>query len=838
MSEMKLKPPKAHPHQRAHALALAGLLHDVGKVSAAAGSPLPAEYRENNERLVCPPAAHGRYSHVHALYTDWLLDRAPVSAEGLPAEELRKLAARHHNPDASSLDQILVQKADRVASGHDREAEDEDRQPRKVIGLTPPLQELVWPQTQVEDRTTPTERVLPAGKLSLDERDYLPAVGVGERKLPDACALLAEELVADLQQLVTFAAGGGPGDRVDQLLSILQRRLHAVPASRARQHEPDVNLFDHSRLVAAFAACLAVQHERGPAEVTGIRGGYLLVELAFGGIQSFITRGVPTMNPPESEGSTETVEKGAAKRLRARSFYVGLLSWLAARRILDACGMPPVNLIHDVGGRALLMLPTGGRTEAALGEAIGYLRYWVHLHLANTLRLDVAVSAPLDDASFEQANFQQTLRDLDERLAAARFENPWPHNRGNESWAGDGWVGDGVALPIDRGPFLTALKELGKKLPKATHLYLVDDDGVANPHQGEVDIFGYRISLDHEQRRSTSKRFALGISEVEPHDGLLLTATHLPLNEGDAAERLGGNSDQQDGPEEVDQASSAGEPLTFTEIASLATDFDGKPNRHAMLGVLKADVDHLGMLFGYGLRKRASFGRYAGAARYLDTFFKGFLMDRLRKEFPNIYAVFAGGDDLFLIGPWCDMARFAHKLNAWFTRAAAGNGCVHLSAGLVFAKPTTPVSRLADEADAAEKLAKQQGRNRIAYGRVVLEWPDYDDALALHKTMLQAHSDTEGDKGFNASMAYRLLQYSRKALGLDLREGQVAPGPADLKWRSQMSYDLARNMPLGEDPPEAVKLLHQKLNQVLSSRDAARLYVAASLTLYHLRGAK
>ena len=62
--------------------------------------------------------------------------------------------------------------------------------------------------------------------------------------------------------------------------------------------------------------------------------------------------------------------------------------------------------------------------------------------------------------------------------------------------------------------------------------------------------------------------------------------------------------------------------------------------------------------------------------------------------------VFAGGDDLFVLGPWSDAVRFAETLYDSFHRFTGGNPDVTLSAGVALAKPGLPmrgIKELAEE---------------------------------------------------------------------------------------------------------------------------------------------
>jgi CRISPR-associated protein Csm1 len=111
------------------------------------------------------------------------------------------------------------------------------------------------------------------------------------------------------------------------------------------------------------------------------------------------------------------------------------------------------------------------------------------------------------------------------------------------------------------------------------------------------------------------------------------------------------------------------------------------------LGVLKGDVDNLGEIFRIGLGN-PTFAKTAALSRQLNGFFAIYLPWLLAREFSNVYTVFAGGDDFFLIGPWRTTQKLAARMRNEFTRYVAGNSEIHFSAGIATQKPGAPISRL------------------------------------------------------------------------------------------------------------------------------------------------
>lgn len=827
-------PPKAAPHRRAHLLAAAGLLHDAGKVGEPADIALHPTIA-NLEQQICRSDPQGRAQYRHVLFSAQLMHEAEEQGcnfGGLDFRELFHLVAYHHQQFPDDLDDCLLKKADWLASGHDRRtAETTDAKAQVVTGLWPILASLSWPDPQATANSAGARQVLPTRTLSFAQTAFLPVPAQDRAAYCEGCRSVWTELQR--------ACGGtfrDPADYVGHLSALAQRTLQAIPASRAWGQQADVALYDHVHIVAALAACLAVLHDptgvtAGVREPNRIEGRYRLVGLGLGGIQRFIFR----CEPPLDAAPGETAERGMARLLRARSFYVSLLTTLAAQRLLDATGLPVVNLMFDGGGRSILLLPDDETTMARVQEALDYMDRWFASRLAGDLRLDVAVSPRLADADFTQEAFGATIRQAHRELAEARLRLPEMGLSGPEGWADDGWREDQPSLPVDRAEFRDALEGVGRALPKARFLSLdaENEGGIASV----LDIFGYKVRL-HDGRPDRAERcFALGLGHLEPTTPLLLAACQVPVAEADDVARLAAGSGNGNGRSE-ELPERPGEILTFGQLARLAEDEQREPLGHGMLGALKADVDRLGMLLGYGLGEAVSLGRFASVARILDQFFKGFLGEQLAEHYRHVYTIFAGGDDLFLIGPWYDLARLLAGLHGWFRRITCNSTNITLSAGLVFSQPTTPVRHLAWLAGEALEQAKETGRDRVTFASTTMTWPQYHAALELHRLMRDLASPEGGDTRpvLRSAMVYRFLQYANMAIS-SARLGATARLP-DLKWRAQLSYDLKRNLPAPGDAYSALGRLHRTLADIHSAEEAAVLRTAATLTLYFLRGGK
>lgn len=188
------------------------------------------------------------------------------------------------------------------------------------------------------------------------------------------------------------------------------------------------------------------------------------------------------------------------------------------------------------------------------------------------------------------------------------------------------------------------------------------------------------------------------------------------------------------------------------------------------LGILKMDIDNLGNFFD----KRQNINELKICSESMAWFFEDYLInDLLKKEFKflevvldekgkpkekkvkndkgkeikhyevktikcqffeNIYVIFSGGDDCFLLGAWDAVFAFAKLVYSEFSNFTKQNIEITLSASLVLVDAKFPVVQFAKLANRALDQAKAKpNKHSIAIMGEVFSWEDFEkiEAIAL-----------------------------------------------------------------------------------------------------------
>ncbi len=230
---------------------------------------------------------------------------------------------------------------------------------------------------------------------------------------------------------------------------------------------------------------------------------------------------------------------------------------------------------------------------------------------------------------------------------------------------------------------------------------------------------------------------------------------------------------------------------TFSCIAAASSEDTGEPEYYKgsqLIGVLKADVDNLGLIFSEGLGNRLTISRYLTMSRMLDLFFSGWMYRVLNEtpDYHDIYTVYSGGDDLVLVGPWEKIINFSQKFYGEFRRFTCGNENITLSAGIAIVHPKYPISASVNLADNYLEMSKAAGKDRVTLFDTTVKW---SEMASLIKCKDKLNKGLEDFKDIlTTEFIHRLLTYQR--MFLDSQRGDVRK----LLFHSHMHYDVRRNL--------------------------------------------
>lgn len=765
-------------------LALAALLHDLGKFHERSGLPVQGDAAGLVTLYRYSHAAHtgGAWDEVARFAPDLLKgDVAPFASRSAGediTDSLVNAAAAHHKP--SSFLQWIIATADRAASGFERqkfdaynadaEGETFTRKNRYQARLVTLFEQLA-PKRNLD-------HAYPLVALSPQALFPQPRAHVEPTRDEEARA----EYAALWQQFVTALDAIPRSHRqqwplwLDHFDTAWLAFTHAIPSATNRDVVPDVSLYDHSKAVAALAVALwRWHHDAGkvgagdtarladPERPDWNDEKLLLIQGDFFGIQDFIFA---------NGGATQ---KHAHKLLRGRSFQVSLLAELAALKLLEALQLPATSQIINAAGKFLIVAPNTESARAAVDTCRREFDEWCLKHTFGEIGVGLA-STPASCNDLVEERFKSLIDKLFAALDVAKHQRfdlcgqapavmatDFPH--GPCAYHGRYPADCGAA---DEKPASCALSRdqiaIGDALTKRARLLVIRNASTFGKPL-ELDYFGYRIAFVADEDIS-------GKYGDLARDGTLVRAWDFDLPEADGTLFRGYARRYVNSfvPRQTD-----GALKTLEDIAACGTG-------EIALVTLKGDIDDLGALFQKGL-ETPTFARWASLSRQVNAFFALWLPWHCAQHAPDTYTVFAGGDDFFLIGPWEQTIALAGQMREAFGKYVARDD-ITFSLGATMSHPNTPARHLAEAAEAGLEQAKayrgQDGKakNAASLWGVTVGWPGWRDLTGKHVEALDRLIE-----GQSTGYLYSLLRLADQA---------ASKRPEDALWRSRLHYRSAR----------------------------------------------
>lgn len=832
-------------------IAIAALLHDLGKLAERAGIETTQERLEVHKQLYCPQHkdftdARGWFSHIHAAYTGIAWDAlestghfpdlrraSPPFADGGDdiTDSAVNAASAHHRPD--TFLRWIVATADRVASGFERDVfEDYNRQKEdnhyraRLLTLFEQIDKKMPTQREQFAWRYPLGELSPQNIFPQPANDCTPA---DDKTARAQYKLLWQALLEGLCRIPRSHVANLPL-WLDHFDSLWLNITHAIPAATAFGVKPEVSLYDHSKATAALAAALwRWHHETGTENIAAVRQGWdekkiLLVQGDFFGIQDFIF----------AEGGQ--TQRHAHKLLRGRSFQVSLLAECAALKLLEALELPSTSQIINAAGKFLIVAPNTESARAAIKRCGKELNDWCLAHTYGEIGVGLA-STPASCNDFTGKHF----KDLTQRLFAAldtakhrRFDlcGDTPAVFENFLDSFDNTLG--VCAINGRYPAQTTRADyalsyladdqihIGEALTKRARLIVAREADTLPVLK--LDYFGYRLAFAPAEdvsgkygnlaNRGVLRR--VWDFDAPEADGSLWRGYARRFVNGHVARFT--ESDQQSSEKYAQWANEIEldreHPIKTLHHIACEDRRLGANNRwqgKTALLTLKGDIDNLGALFQSGL-ETPTFAKMASLSRQMNAFFALWLPwfceygknSHGITRYRNTYTVFAGGDDFFLIGPWESTLALAGEMRQHFADYVVNQG-ITFSAGMVMTPPKTPVRHLAHVAEMALHAAKNvPGKNAASLWGHSIPWGDWQvlmqDRLHALEHLIERAEQHQAD--FSTGLTYTLLQ---------LADRSESTKTEDAIWRSQLHYRLARFFRDRIQGNEEKKALREKL---------------------------
>lgn len=815
------------------------LLHDIGKVCYRTGK------RINHSKLG----------------GDFLEQYLKAGEE---AERLLNCVRYHHKDylQKAKLDKndlaYIVYEADNIASGMDRrENEGEEK------GFDPKLNLDSIFSVFYSDKEIQVANKYPLIYKDINKSFNYPRTDISLATNSNYEALLnkikSHFITKDISQI-----------SINQLLQIIEEGFSYLPSSTNRAEVCDISLYVHSKITSAVASCMKLYFDEqqiqdykkycfnSGSKIFRNEKIYLLVSGDISGIQDFIYT-IPS--------------KGALKTLRGRSLYIDLLLEEFIDEYLEQIGLSRANVLYSGGGHFYILAPNIEDTKKAIDKLQAKMNRWlmenigINLYLAigmaecsaNNLmkseaqgNLFAIVNKKLkDDKTIRYSkdeNFLEHIFNVEKEENTAKKECNICHNLVDKLWKYNS--DEEIACE-----FCLNLYKLGQDILTQDLVFVISEEKI----DGGIKIFGKDKDL---------YMYAVNIEDIDMFKGKILRIySKNNLLESDLAIRL--YLADYSAKNENDEV------MTFDDLAKSSCKTDKGIKR---LGVLRLDVDDLGIAFSSGFvsdkdkiennLRYATLSRYADLSKDISMFFKVAInkicagdltgcVDFEEKAF-NIFGIakapkrkvniiYAGGDDLFLVGAWDEVLEVAIDINRAFKQFT--NGKLTLSAGMAMFSPTYPISKMAEIAGLLVQMSKnRKDKNSIAlFGmetnlkangqlecKHIYTWADFEMKVCKEKmNYLLVRLSFDGDK-FNKlsvgkSLIYRLMDLIQLA---DEDKLNIA----------RFAYVLARMQPKQDKDEQKRKVYEDFVSKMYqwinNNEDKKQLATALNLLVYYLRDKK
>ena len=385
----------------------------------------------------------------------------------------------------------------------------------------------------------------------------------------------------------------------------------------------------------------------------------------------------------------DTTSQGALKNLRGRSFYLALLARAVCDSLLHRLNLQQDAVLYNSGGTFCIIAPyAAGRVE----EVKGFIKE-IKTYVADLLHSDmVNISVSEAGRNELEKDCQKVFDKLFSKRHRAKFA-PFGADANYERLFS-------VASPHKSATY----EDIGSKLSDVTailsSLQELSFKNALAVNFKKLGVYYYLGKTEELIKGGCKDGYLLLINdEKAPANCALPTYREYIAGNGSRANSF--------------------ENLFATEDSS-----------HERLAVLRMDVDSLGALLRSSMNKSNALSEFSKFSHKLDAYFK----EQINKMWQEKYSdstviIYAGGDDLFIVGEWEKTLAFMQDINTHF-KQHFNNDAMSISGGVSFVKPKFPIIRAAEMSANEESRAKKfefNGKQKCAISiyETPLRW-DYE----------------------------------------------------------------------------------------------------------------
>lgn len=682
---------------------------------------------------------------------------------------IEDLVLYHHNPSKSGYPELckILKKADEHSS---KERIDSDEK----------ADVLVTPLTSIFSRISLSGEKHDDYYVPLVELDFEKALHPQSQKIMEGW-----NLVPEYQQLWKKFENEFKlleNKDFESVLAVLRKYTSTVP-SATYYSESDISLYDHLKTTVAIANCRYLFSKDDKLKQTDDQEVYRIINGDISGIQNFIYK---VQTPEEAQS-------GMSKRLRGRSLYLTLLCEAIASRIILDLDLDSSNILFCGGGRFTIIAPNTRKTDEIIDkinldvnrEFIDKFNAELFLNIVSTPACGISLgnfdevlsqlTALLNEN--KKHKFIDQLEDVFEVESKANYELcPVCGNKAEDTYCHDCLEHEKLGSAVSNAKYLIRYVS-HEKIPKS--------------------LYYSKLNIGYIFKRNKKDV----INAVGDYPDVKFTV--YKLNDTgflEFADEITGNNVSFDFKVLANSIPNIGStPLYFNHLAEISRGAN-------KLGVLKMDVDNLGLIFSRGFKHlgdgATSISRISSLSFYLDLFFSGRINQIVEKfsfttELPSdmecemttlefvdednnvykketvykpkeelakgegtstIHINYSGGDDLLVVGPYDDIVRFGEEFRNRFKKWTANNDDINISAGISIVSPKFPIGKAAIMADEELEKSKSCGRDKITVFGETLMWNSnglekgFDEIFDFAKYLEDKNDSKVISRGFTYSL--------------------------------------------------------------------------------------